>query len=178
MNSFLFLTDGRERQRLATNQEEMEEMRQRDAERQVAMDRCLAKESELLEFTQRLTEKNVQLQSTLTSLEERTALDVGRKVELDQQLDETTGQLKVLARSIRASWRALPSTWLHRELGVAFWSVHWLPMTSSSTFQPKKDCGLWVSICSVLPNSDAGFKPYTAYRPAFESFCKTVTDLR
>lgn len=105
----------RERQRLATNQEEMEEMRQRDAERQVAMDRCLAKESELLEFTQRLTEKNVQLQSTLTSLEERTALDVGRKVELDQQLDETTGQLKSLRLQLDEERR-------HRSDEAAIWA--------------------------------------------------------
>jgi len=60
-----------ERERLSKNQEELENIRQTNSDLEHDMERCRAKENELLEFTGKLTEKNVNLQSDHTALRER-----------------------------------------------------------------------------------------------------------
>ena len=54
---------------MSKNQEELEHIRQINQELEQGIQRCRSKETELLEFTQRLTYKNVQLQSELTALQ-------------------------------------------------------------------------------------------------------------
>lgn len=56
---------------MSKNQDEMEDMKQLNATMEQEMQRCRQKEVELLEFTQKLTEINVQLQSDFTSLDEK-----------------------------------------------------------------------------------------------------------
>ena len=61
----------RERERLAKNQEELDAVRQDNEDMEQDMQRCRNKEKELLEFTQKLTETNVRLQSDLTAIQEK-----------------------------------------------------------------------------------------------------------
>jgi len=71
-NLFIFgWIDFRERERLSKNQEELESIRQANSDLEHDMEKCHAKENELLEFTRKLTEKNVNLQSDYTALRER-----------------------------------------------------------------------------------------------------------
>ena len=60
-----------QRQRDSKYQEELETIKQSNLDLEEDMQRCRAKESELLEFTQRLTETNVRLQSELATLQEK-----------------------------------------------------------------------------------------------------------
>lgn len=53
------------------NQEELDLIKQMNLDLEEDMQRCRSKESELLEFTQRLTETNVRLQSDLATLQEK-----------------------------------------------------------------------------------------------------------
>lgn len=69
--SLLILLNSRERERLSKNQEELEDIRQANSDLEFDMQKCHAKENELLEFTRKLTEKNVNLQSDYTALKER-----------------------------------------------------------------------------------------------------------
>ena len=61
----------RERERLSKNQEELETTRQLNSDMEQDMQRCRSKEIELLEFTQKLTEKNVAVQSDYTALQDK-----------------------------------------------------------------------------------------------------------
>lgn len=70
VTNYLYGLDS-ERERLAKNQEEFESIRQSNVEIEEEMRRCQAKEVELLGFTQKLTETNVQLQSNLTEALEK-----------------------------------------------------------------------------------------------------------
>ncbi|KAK8769370.1 hypothetical protein V5799_014164 [Amblyomma americanum] len=59
----------REREKVVASQQEVERLRQSAAEMQTDMEACHLKEGELLEFTERLTTKSVQLQSEHSLLE-------------------------------------------------------------------------------------------------------------
>ena len=64
----------------------------------VDMDSCRKKESELLEFTQKLTEKNVTLQSDLAFIESRASILEGEHSRLTgkvSELEAVNGQLKI-----------------------------------------------------------------------------------
>lgn len=56
---------------MTSHQEELEAIKQSNSDLLQDMKRCQEKETELLVFTQRLTEKNVLLQSEVTGLHER-----------------------------------------------------------------------------------------------------------
>lgn len=60
-----------ERERLSKNQEELDSIKQENADMELDMERCREKEKELLEFTQKLTETNVRLQSDYTAIKEK-----------------------------------------------------------------------------------------------------------
>lgn len=76
----VYLQLEKERERLSKNQEELESIRQANSDLEHDMEKCHAKENELLEFTRKLTEKNVNLQSDYTALRER-----ARFLEEDQE---------------------------------------------------------------------------------------------
>ena len=61
----------REEEKCASRSTEIERLKQEAAEIGEDMAACRRKEAELLEFTQKLTDKNVSLQSNLTGLEAR-----------------------------------------------------------------------------------------------------------
>lgn len=63
-----------ERERLSKNQEELDSIKQENADMELDMERCREKEKELLEFTQKLTETNVRLQSDYTAIKEKVKL--------------------------------------------------------------------------------------------------------
>lgn len=65
----LMMQINREKDKVFAGQTEIERLRQANAELQIDMEACRRKEGELLEFTERLTSKNVALQSEFSSLE-------------------------------------------------------------------------------------------------------------
>lgn len=56
---------------MAASQAEIENLRLQNSEMQQEVESCKNREAELLEFTQKLTEKNVQLQSQFLTIEAR-----------------------------------------------------------------------------------------------------------
>ncbi len=91
----------REEDRCGEMGAESDRLRGEAAELREDMSACRRKEAELLEFTQKLTDKNVTLQSDLTSSEARTsALEAeharlaGRSAELEAQLSQTGVELE------------------------------------------------------------------------------------
>ena len=91
-----------EEEKVASCQSEMESLRREMAEVQEDMQSCRQKEAELLEFTTKLTDKNVTLQSELSTSQCRSsALDEDNKLltssvdDLESKLASTTGQLEL-----------------------------------------------------------------------------------
>lgn len=56
---------------MAKNQEALDSVKQDNIDLELDVQRCRDKERELLEFTQRLTETNVRLQSDFTAIQEK-----------------------------------------------------------------------------------------------------------
>ena len=90
----------REEEKCAAKAAEVERLRQEAAEIGEDMAACRRKEAEMLDFTQKLTDKNVSLQSNLTALEARSAAMevehsrlVGKVSELETSLSQTTVEL-------------------------------------------------------------------------------------
>lgn len=65
------IVSSRNEDQLTTCRNEMERLRQTNLELQQDASACREREAELLEFTQKLTEKNVRLQSEFSALEAR-----------------------------------------------------------------------------------------------------------
>lgn len=61
----------REREQLATANEEIDRLQSLNTELESELLTCRQKEAELLAFTQKLTDKNVQIQSQLSSLQSK-----------------------------------------------------------------------------------------------------------
>ena len=71
---------GRERERLSASEAEVAALQASQADMQSDLDGCHAKEADLLDFTQKLTEKNVELQSQISGFQAR----VGGELPLQQ----------------------------------------------------------------------------------------------
>ncbi|XP_022254998.1 coiled-coil domain-containing protein 186-like, partial [Limulus polyphemus] len=78
----------REREKVAAGQREVERLRQANADLQTDMESCHNKEGELLEFTERLTAKSVQLQSEHSSLETKAQTLEGEVARLDRLCEQ------------------------------------------------------------------------------------------
>lgn len=83
-----------QRQRDSKHQEELDLIKQSNIDLEEDMQRCRAKESELLEFTQRLTETNVRLQSELATVHEEAQLLKTHRDEILAKLEEVERKWK------------------------------------------------------------------------------------
>ena len=104
----------RERERLSEHQEELQHIRQENDELQGEAARCRAKEVELLEYTQRLTEMNVRIQSELSGLREQAPECEAERRQLISRLDDTEARVKCLQMELadeRSSRQSESSVW-------------------------------------------------------------------
>ncbi|KAF0308045.1 Coiled-coil domain-containing protein 186 [Amphibalanus amphitrite] len=90
----------RERERLAASQAEVAALQASQADMQADLDGCHAKEADLLDFTQKLTEKNVELQSQISGFQARSQAAEFEarqfsscREELEDRLADLTGRL-------------------------------------------------------------------------------------
>ncbi|XP_043218960.1 coiled-coil domain-containing protein 186-like [Amphibalanus amphitrite] len=90
----------RERERLAASQAEVAALQASQADLQADLDGCHAKEADLLDFTQKLTEKNVELQSQISGFQARSQAAEFEarqfsscREELEDRLADLTGRL-------------------------------------------------------------------------------------
>lgn len=81
---------------LASNEAEVERLRQVNQELQADMDCCRQREAHMLDFTQKLTDKNVRLQSEFTSVEAKAA-----------QLEQEQGPLRDGIAELKAKVKTL-----------------------------------------------------------------------
>ncbi|KAK3921982.1 Coiled-coil domain-containing protein 186 [Frankliniella fusca] len=81
---------------LATCRNEMERLRQTNVELQLDAAACREREAELLDFTQKLTEKNVRLQSEFSALEAKAHMLESEQQPLKRKLVEAESKIKAL----------------------------------------------------------------------------------
>ena len=116
---------GCETEKVASREEEISRLRQESAELISDMSSCRRKEMELLEFTQKLTDKNVNLQSEFSSVESKAATleDEHRRLlvdlttsetklstvmtELEEERDKRKTETELLARKLAEKVKAL-----------------------------------------------------------------------
>ncbi|XP_046750137.1 coiled-coil domain-containing protein 186 isoform X2 [Diprion similis] len=87
-------------QLLSSNEAEVERLRQSNTELQADMEWCREREAHMLDFTQKLTDKNVRLQSEFTAIEAK-----NEQLELEQgplhdQIKELSSKVKLLEVSL------------------------------------------------------------------------------
>ncbi|XP_012267065.2 intracellular protein transport protein USO1 isoform X1 [Athalia rosae] len=92
-------------QLLSSNEAEVDRLRQSNAELQTDMDWCREREAHMLDFTQKLTDKNVRLQSEFTAIEAK-----NEQLELEQgplhdQIRHLTSKVKELEISLASEKR-------------------------------------------------------------------------
>ncbi|XP_046386886.1 coiled-coil domain-containing protein 186-like isoform X2 [Ischnura elegans] len=91
-----------EQERVLAVQGEVERLRQSNAELQQEMAACREREAELLAFTQRLTDKNVWLQSEFSATEAKAQQLESEQEPLRKQLSELEQELKNVKKSLEA----------------------------------------------------------------------------
>ncbi|XP_034245355.1 coiled-coil domain-containing protein 186 isoform X2 [Thrips palmi] len=85
---------------LSTCRNEMERLRQTNVELQQDAAACREREAELLDFTQKLTEKNVRLQSEFSALEAKAQMLEGEQQPLTRRLTEAETKVQSLTKGL------------------------------------------------------------------------------
>lgn len=83
-----------------SNEAEVERLRQVNQELQADMDCCRQREAHMLDFTQKLTDKNVRLQSEFTAIEAKTAQLEQEQGPLRESIVEFKKKIKTLEESL------------------------------------------------------------------------------
>lgn len=90
----------RNEQNLSACELEMERLRQSNKDLQMDMDACRQREAQMLEFTQKLTDKNVRLQSDFTVIEARVEQMELEHTPLRERIKELALKVKNLEESL------------------------------------------------------------------------------
>ncbi|XP_043290004.1 coiled-coil domain-containing protein 186-like isoform X2 [Venturia canescens] len=85
---------------LMSNEAEVERLRQVNQELQADMDCCRQREAHMLDFTQKLTDKNVRLQSEFTAIEAKTAQLEQEQGPLRERIAEFKEKIKTLEENL------------------------------------------------------------------------------
>ncbi|XP_076241676.1 coiled-coil domain-containing protein 186 isoform X2 [Calliopsis andreniformis] len=87
-------------QHLASVEEEIKLLRTANEELQADMFACRQKEAEMLDFTQKLTDKNVRLQSEFTAIETKVKQLEEEHGPLHERIKDLTGKIKILEETL------------------------------------------------------------------------------
>ncbi|XP_033215056.1 coiled-coil domain-containing protein 186 isoform X2 [Belonocnema kinseyi] len=85
---------------LASTEAEVERLRQTNQELQMDMDSCRQRESHMLDFTQKLTDKNVRLQSEFTAIEAKNQRLEHEQGPLHERIAELVAKVKSLEENL------------------------------------------------------------------------------